>query len=64
MAIWLEAVNQLSAMVGIGGASWMLEAKLSVLATLRRWLTLLRRCERRMDMRAVLSIASLEWSGK
>src|SRR6266566_4796750 len=63
LASWFVA-SQLSAMVGIGGASWMLEAKLKLLATLRRLLTLLRRADLRIDSLAVRSISSLGWSGK
>src|SRR3569833_1902833 len=64
LANWLVEFSQLSAMVGMGGASWKLEAKLRVLATLSRLLTLRSRADLRMDSRAVLSMSSRAWSGK
>ena len=51
-------------MLGIGGASFMLEAMLRLLAVLSRLVARLRRMERRMDMRTVFSMSSFWCSGK
>ena len=51
-------------MVGKGGASLRLEAKLKLLAVLSLDVALLMRRERRTDIRTVFSISSRSTSGK
>jgi hypothetical protein len=51
-------------MLGIGGASFKLEAKLKLLATLRRLVARLSLADLLMDILTVFSISSLSWSGK